>query len=120
MNTRSVSPQRGEIWLVDFNPTVGSEIQKILPAVVLSSDGLGKLPLRLVAPMTTWKDAFADNLWHVRVEPDSNNGLTKISAVDALQVRGADVKRFIERKGRMSASHVEEVVAALAAITEFS
>ena len=44
------SPKRGEIWRVDFNPTKGAEIQKQRPAVVISSDALGKLPLKIVAP----------------------------------------------------------------------
>jgi len=42
--TNLASPKRGEIWLVNFDPTVGAEIKKIRPAVVISSDGVGKLP----------------------------------------------------------------------------
>lgn len=59
-------PQRGDVWLVNFGPTLGSEIRKVRPAVVLSSDALGKLPLKLVAPVTEWKAHFFGNLWHVR------------------------------------------------------
>jgi mRNA interferase MazF len=41
-------PQRGEVWLVNFDPTVGTEIRKIRPAVVISSDEIGILPIKLV------------------------------------------------------------------------
>jgi len=77
------SPKRGEIWRVDFNPTKGAEIQKQRPAVVISSDALGKLPLKIVAPLTGWKDTFENNLWHVKLLPTPANGLTKPSAADA-------------------------------------
>jgi hypothetical protein len=73
---------------VDFNPTRGAEIQKQRPAIVVSSDAIGRLPIKLVAPITGWKPAFAGNLWHVRVIPDRLNGLDKESAVDVLQLRG--------------------------------
>jgi mRNA interferase MazF len=51
-------PKRGEIWLVNFNPTVGAEIKKVRPAVVISSDSVGKLPIKLIAPITDWKTYF--------------------------------------------------------------
>jgi mRNA interferase MazF len=119
-STSSVAPRRGEIWLVDLDPTIGAEIQKTRPVDVVSSDSIGRLPLRLVAPMTGWKDQFASNLWHVRIEPIAANGLIKVSAVDALQVRGVSVERFRQRLGRLSATLMEEIAAAIAAIVEYS
>jgi mRNA interferase MazF len=41
-------PKRGEIWLVNFDPTIGAEIKKVRPAVVISSDAVGKLPIKLI------------------------------------------------------------------------
>jgi mRNA interferase MazF len=52
-------PLRGEVWLVDFDPAVGAEIRKLRPAVVLSLDTIGRLPLRMVVPVTDWKMAYA-------------------------------------------------------------
>jgi mRNA-degrading endonuclease toxin of MazEF toxin-antitoxin module len=43
------APSRGEIWLVDFDPAVGAEIRKLRPALVISVDTIGRLPLRMVA-----------------------------------------------------------------------
>ena len=112
-------PQRGEIWLVNFDPTVGTEIRKTRPAVVVSSDAVGRLPIKLVAPATDWKEHFAPNIWHVRIDPDPANGLTKVSAVDALQLRGMDHRRFVRKLGQLSPTTMEEIVLAIAAIVEY-
>jgi hypothetical protein len=53
------TPKRGEIWLVDFDPAVGAEIRKIRPAVVINVDNIGRLPLRMVVPVTDWKPLYA-------------------------------------------------------------
>ena len=82
----SPAAKRGEIWLVNFDPTLGTEIRKTRPAIVVSSDAVGRLPVKLVAPITDWKPRYAPNVWHVRIDPDSTNGLSKPSAVD---VRGS-------------------------------
>ena len=121
MSNPSVStPQRGEIWLVNFDPTVGKEIQKTRPAVVVSSNAVGRLPIKLVAPITDWKDYFAPNIWHVRIAPAPTNGLTKVSAVDTLQLRGMDRQRFIRKLGQVSPVTMEEIALAIVAIIEYS
>ncbi len=56
--TSLFTPQRREVWLVNFDPTLGTEIQKIRPAVVISSNDVGALPIKLVAPITDWKDRY--------------------------------------------------------------
>lgn len=111
-------PKRGEVWAVNFDPTVGAEIQKTRPAVVVSSDAVGRLPLKLIAPITDWKVYFTGNVWHVRVEPDATNGLSKASAVDVLQLRGVDTRRFIRKLGEVSSTVLEEITAAIAAVVE--
>jgi len=52
------TPKRGEIWLVDFDPSIGAEIRKVRPAVVVSLDTIGRLPLRMVVPITDWKPLY--------------------------------------------------------------
>jgi len=112
-------PLRGEIWEVDFEPTVGSEIKKKRPALVISSDGMGRLPIKLVAPITGWDQKFIGNIWHVKIDPDSQNNLGKVSTIDVLQARGIDYKRLVKLIGKASPQIVEEVVAALAAVVEY-
>lgn len=112
-------PVRGEIWLVQFNPTVGSEIGKKRPAVVISSDSLGTLPLKLVAPITGWNPRFASKLWHVPVDPTMQNGLSKKSSVDLFQVRSVSLRRFDSKIGVLEADTVEQVVETLSIVVEY-
>ncbi len=118
-NSSSQPPKRGEIWQVNLDPTIGAEIKKSRPAIVVSSDAVGRLPIKLVAPITDWKDYYARNIWHVRIDPSLANGLTKTSAVDALQLRGLDHQRFIRRLGVIQFETMEEIVLAIAAVIEY-
>jgi len=115
-----VKPNRSEIWLVNLDPTLGSEIRKIRPVVVISSDSIGKLPIKLIAPITDWKPYFAGNVWHLKLEPDSTNGLTKISAVDTLQLRGIDTTRFIRQLGKLNEYIMIEITIAIALVIELN
>ena len=56
---KAPTPKRGEIWLVEFDPAVGAEIRKARQAVVMSVDSVGRLPLRIVVPITDWKPSYA-------------------------------------------------------------
>jgi mRNA interferase MazF len=111
--TTNSQPRRGEIWRVRFNPTVGDEIQKTRPAVLISADGLAGLKLRLVVPITGWKPAFSDIPWLVQIHPSVQNGLTKVSAANPLQTRSVSVERFSEKVGVLEAETLEEVILAL-------
>lgn len=113
------SSKRGEVWLVNLDPTIGAEIQKTRPAVVVNSDFIGKLPLKLVVPITDWKPDFASNLWHVYIESTDINGLTKTSAADVLQLRSVDVRRFVRKLGILSAVDLQEIAIAIAAVVEY-
>ena len=115
----SPSIRRGDVWLINLDPTIGAEMQKTRPAIVICSDAVGVLPVKLVAPITAWKDHLAGNYWHVPLAPDNANGLQKLSAVDVLQVRGVDTVRFIRRLGQVSPAHMQAVVAALALVVEY-
>ncbi len=104
---------------MNLDPTVGADIQKTRPVVVVSSDAVGRLPVKLVAPITAWNEGFARSFWHVRIDPDRMNGLRKPSAVDALPLRGVDVRRFVKKVGQLTANQMEEIVAAIAAVIEY-
>jgi mRNA interferase MazF len=119
LTTNRDLPKRGEIWLVNFDPTIGAEIKKVRPAVVISSDAVGKLPIKLIAPVTDWKTYFLQNFWHVKIEPDTTNSLTKISAIDVLQLRGVDLQRFIRKLGDVSEMKMSEINAAILAVIEW-
>jgi mRNA interferase MazF len=119
-STTKVIPMRGEIWDVDLEPTIGAEIRKERPVIILSSNALRSLPLRLVAPVTEWKDKFIGKFSHVRIKPTNRNGLIKDSAVDALQLRGVSLSRFKKKRGFVTADELEEITSAVAAVIEYN
>ena len=98
MNNPS-DPKRGEVWKVSLDPTLGSEMKKTRPAIIISSNALGVLPMKLIVPITAWNDKYQSNIWHIRISPDTTNGLTKVSAADALQLRAVSVERCIQKIG---------------------
>lgn len=101
--------KRGEIWSINLDPTIGSEIRKTRPALVLSIDAAGALPLRVIIPFTGWKDHFSSAPWLVRVAPDDGNGLLKESAADTIQVRSVSEDRFVDRLGVLSEPDVRRI-----------
>jgi mRNA interferase MazF len=44
--------KQGEIWLINLDPAFGTEIKKTRPAIIVSDDSLGKLPLKVIVPIT--------------------------------------------------------------------
>ena len=116
-----VAPRRGEIWLVNFDPTIGTEIRKTRPAVVISSDAVGSLPIELRRSDRRLEGTFCPKHWHFRsVAPTSGNSLHKISAVDVLQLRGINTQRFVRRLGIVGEQEMESVVLATTAVIEGS
>jgi mRNA interferase MazF len=91
--------KQGEIWLINLDPSVGAEMQKTRPALIVNADTLGRLPLRIVAPITGWKEHFLNNPWMVRIDPSSQNGLTKVSTVDCFQIRSVSISRIVSKVG---------------------
>lgn len=118
LSTTSPNPRRGEVWNVNFDPTVGAEIKKIRPAVVISIDNVGRLPIKIVAPITIWKPEFSGRIWLVPVNPNRTNGLRQESAVDILQIKSVDVKRFRKKRGRLTATLMTEIGEAITAIID--
>ena len=116
----SRTPRRGEIWLVNFDPQIGQEIRKCRPAVVISLDEIGKLPLRIVAPITAWNERYGASPWFVRLQPTAMNGLVKESAADGFQIKSLSIQRFKEKLGVLPKAICDEIVAAVALCTGFS
>jgi len=108
--------RRGEVWLINLDPTVGAEIKKTRPAVIVNDDAVGVLPLRVIVPLTDWKERFAVAPWLVRVEPDAANGLEKASAADAFQVRSVSQQRFARLLGKLPESAMRDITRALATV----
>lgn len=108
--------KRGEIWLINLDPTVGSEIRKTRPAVIVNDDAIGILPLRVIVPITAWQERYTVAPWMVRLEPAAENGLEKPSAADTFQVRSVSQTRFVRCLGNISAEELQTISRALAVV----
>jgi mRNA interferase MazF len=108
--------KQGEIWYINLDPAIGAEIKKIWPAIIVNDNSLGKLPLKVVVPITDWKEKFEPALWMVKIHPDNINKLTKVSAADCFQVRSIAEMRFIRKIGHISVKGLEEIRDALAIV----
>jgi mRNA interferase MazF len=113
-----MTPSRGEVWLVNLDPTIGDEIRKVRPAVVVSRDAIGVLALRVVVPVTAWQDQFGACNWLVQLHPDSDNGLDKVSAADTFQVRSISRRRFVRRLGWLTSADMSRVGDGLKAVLD--
>lgn len=107
---------RGEIWLINLDPTLGEELKKIRPAVIVNDDAIGSLPLKVIVPLTEWKEHYVKAPWMVRVNPDGENGLNKLSTADTFQVRSVSRKRFIKKVGRLPDPLMQKITKALAIV----
>ena len=105
--------KQSEVWLIDLDPTKGAEIQKRRPAIIVNDNILGKLPLKVVVPITDWKDRYGIAPWMVKLEPNAQNGLSKESAVDCFQVRSLSQERLIKKLGFVDENTIEEIKEAL-------
>jgi mRNA interferase MazF len=97
---RPPGPARGEVWLVDLNPTRGHEQAGVRPAVVVSVDLFNRGPagLAVVLPMTTtWRRVPL----HVSVEPPEG-GVRQRSFVKCEDIRSVAIERLIQSWGALS------------------
>ena len=114
------APKRGEIWLVDLNPTRGQEIQKTRPAVIISANFLSQIGLRIAVPITSWQPKFANRPFMVKIIARSQTGLDRDSAGNVLQVRSLSTSRFIKRLGVAEPEVLNELLAGLAICTDYT
>ena len=100
---------QGEIWLVDLEPTIGAEMNKTRPALIINNNKLGKLPLKIIVPITGWKEHYSVAPWMIKIEPNQVNGLRKISSMDCFQIRSVSQERLVEKIGEISLDEVIKV-----------
>ncbi len=108
--------KQNEIWLINLDPTVGAEIKKTRPAVIVNDNALGKLPLRVIVPITDWKDGYTIAPWMVKILPDDESGLTKPSAADCFQIRSLSQERFIKKLGSVNLEIAEKIKSSLSKV----
>jgi len=105
--------KQGEIWQIGLDPTIGAEINKSRPALIINVDALGKLPLKMITPITDWKEHYCNYPWMVKIVPSNFNCLTKVSAIDCFQLRSVSVDRFIKKIGSVELDIISQVQEAI-------
>jgi mRNA interferase MazF len=98
--------RRGDVHLVRLDPTLGNELQKTRPCVIVSPDELNAhLHTVIVAPMTTGGRAYP---WRIRCRFQNRAGFVVLD-----QLRTVDRERLVKRLGALSAETVGEVLGSL-------
>ena len=100
-------PKRSEVYLVNLDPTIGSEIKKTRPAVIIQNDvGNQYSPITIIASITSGDKA----VYPVEVEVKLHEGgLDHNSLILANQIRAIDQKRLVKRLGQLSEQTMRKV-----------
>ena len=106
-----MKPKRGDIWLVNFDPTVGGEIKKTRPALVISNNHNNQYSLTVTLLPITDKghDVYP---FEVYLSKDTQ-GLSKESKIKCQQVRTVDKRRLIKLLGKIDEAVLDQVHEAL-------
>lgn len=105
-------PLRGEIYLVELDPTVGAEIQKTRPAVIIQNDIYNRYGnITIVAAITsnTSGKNYPTNVFI----PSPEGGLSKDSIIKTNQIRSIDKQRLIKKFGILRPETMNKVDEAL-------
>jgi mRNA interferase MazF len=102
------SPRRGEVHLVSFDPSVGAEIRKTRPALIIQNDVANRWsPVTIVAAITS---RFEEPVYPTEVPlvpPEGN--LQNPSVVLLNQIRTVDRRRLVRRLGRLRPDSMRRV-----------
>ena len=103
-----ILPERGEVFLVNFDPTIGSEIKKTRPALIIQNDIANEhSPITIVAAITS---KFDDKLYPTEVEIIAGEGGLKQDSVVLLnQIRSIDCQRLAKKLGKVKDSTLRKV-----------
>jgi mRNA interferase MazF len=107
------SPKRGEVWLVNFDPTIGSEINKTRPALIIQNDiGNTYSPVTIVAAITSANSQH--KIYPTEVFISANiGGLQNDSLVLLNQIRTIDKIRLVKKMGILPSNQLAQVSRAL-------
>ena len=102
---------RFEIYLVALDPTVGSEIQKTRPCIVISPDEINILRTVIIAPLTS--KGF-DFIFRPKIKFQNKEGLVLLD-----QIRTVDKKRLIKKIGKADENKAKEIADMLVEMFRF-
>ena len=98
---------RGDIWLVDFNPIIGREQAGIRPALIISVDSFNEsMANKVIAVPLTSRDKGIP--LDVKIEP-TEGGVTKTSFIKSEDIRSISKERLIEKWDSVSEYTLSQV-----------
>jgi mRNA interferase MazF len=105
-------PRRGEVYLVNFDPTIGAEIRKTRPALVVQNDITNRWsPITIVAAITS---RFEEPTYPTEVVVRAPEGGLEVDGVVLLnQIRSIDKRRLVRRMGALKPERMRQVEQAM-------
>lgn len=110
-----ITLKRGMIIDVNLDPTLGSEISKTRPCVIVTNNIYNqRVPVIQVVPITAWSEKKAQIVTNVTINPTTKNGLDKKSIADCLQTRPIDHRaRLVAVRGEIAQEVLHQIDEAL-------
>lgn len=102
------TPRRGEVYLVNFDPTIGAEIKKTRPALIVQNDIANRhSPVTIVAAITS---RFDEPLYPTEILIKAPEGGLAVDSVVLLnQIRSIDRQRLVKRLGALKTETLQKV-----------
>jgi mRNA interferase MazF len=111
-------PKRGEIWLLDWSPSRGSEQAGFRPALIIQTDAANSnpnYPNTIVLAVSTKGKPVP---FHAALTPNKLNGLTEASFVKCEQVLTVAKERLVKRLGAIDADRMQQINRAVRLVLE--
>ena len=106
----SIVPKRGEIYLVNFDPTIGAEIKKTRPALILQNDIANRYSsVTIVAAITSFSDKDGKVYPTEVFIGNSEGGLDNDSLVLLNQIRTMDKRRLVKKLGVLKENTMTQI-----------
>jgi mRNA interferase MazF len=104
--------KRGEIWVVNLDPTLGHEIKKSRPAVIIQNDiGNKYSPVTIIAPITS---QGLERIYPIEVFLNSENSKLELESKVLLnQIRAVDKVRLVKKIGKVNEETLARIDQAL-------
>jgi mRNA interferase MazF len=108
----------GSIWLVNFDPSIGTEIRKTRPAIIISGTLFNQRRKVTVLPITSSSPDSRLLPAVVALEPDATNGLTIDSFVVCIDPMTFDKQRLVRQLGILNSDKIRQVQSILRSYLE--
>jgi mRNA interferase MazF len=109
--------KRYEVYSVNLDPTIGVEMKKTRPCLIISPDEMNRnVQSVIVAPFTT---RYRDIPSRIKIEPSQSNGLSETSYIALDQIKTIDKIRCSKKTGKISDSDAMKVADLLVEIFQY-